>query len=151
LALGVLAMTVIGLLVAWGLIASAKERGSGKPAQAQAQVDAGPDPGPGFRQNATDAARAGFSFMFLGMLCVVGVLLLVLQILVLAWVARDTRARGVDGGAVWVLIVLCTPIIGLLVYLASRPHGPLAACARCGNKRLQAALACPHCGQASAA
>jgi len=26
--------------------------------------------------------------------------------LLLAWVAKDTRNRGVDGGAVWVFVVL---------------------------------------------
>lgn len=87
---------------------------------------------------------AGMSF--LALLIFLGVLYLVLVILLMAWVAKDARARGMDGGAVWVLIVLSTGLIGLLVYMASRPHGILVPCSRCGNKKLMAALLCPHCG-----
>jgi hypothetical protein len=67
-------------------------------------------------------------------------------ILLMAWVARDCRARGVDGGAVWVLMALFGHWITLIIYLASRPHGILVRCVRCHNKKLMVALQCPHCG-----
>ncbi len=71
-------------------------------------------------------------------------------VLVLAWVARDSRSRGVDGGAVWVITVFFTGPIGLLVYLASRPYGILVVCPNCNNKKLNFAKLCPHCGHGEA-
>jgi hypothetical protein len=106
-------------------------------------------------QEAAEAATGivvlGFGLIFWGLLCSLFIAYWVLVILLLAWVARDARARSVDGGAVWVLVILLTGPIGFLVYLASRPQGMLVACSRCGNKRLQAATFCPHCGHAVAA
>jgi Phospholipase_D-nuclease N-terminal len=64
----------------------------------------------------------------------------------LVWVARDAKNRGVDSPAVWVLVVLFAHFIGLIVYLCARPAGILVACAHCGNKKLAAASKCPHCG-----
>ena len=78
-----------------------------------------------------------------------GVAYVVAEILMLAWVARDANSRGVDGGAVWVITILITGFFGLLVYLASRPHGMLVVCSRCYNKKLQYAKLCPHCGHRS--
>ena len=76
----------------------------------------------------------------------IGILYLVGVVLLLAWVARDARNRGVDGGAVWVLVILFTHWFGLLIYLASRPHGMLTVCTTCSNKRLAFSKRCPHCG-----
>jgi hypothetical protein len=74
------------------------------------------------------------------------ILYVVLVVLLMAWVAKDCRNRGIDGGAVWVLVIFLTGVIGLLVYLASRPHGMLTACSVCFNQRLVYARTCPHCG-----
>lgn len=68
-------------------------------------------------------------------------------ILLLAWVARDARNRDIDGGAMWVIVIFFSGIVGILVYLASRPHGTLAMCENCGNRRLNYARLCPHCGR----
>jgi hypothetical protein len=76
------------------------------------------------------------------------ILYLVSAVLLLAWVAKDAKNRGIDGGAVWVIVILFTHWIGLLVYLASRPSGHLIVCGRCRNKKLNYVLSCPHCGGA---
>ena len=81
-------------------------------------------------------------------LAALAILYLVSVILMLAWVARDARCRNVDGGAVWVIVILFTHWVGLLVYLASRPHGMLKVCDTCANKRLVYSKTCPHCGNA---
>jgi hypothetical protein len=86
-----------------------------------------------------------------GLLCAGFVGYAITALLLLAWVARDARSRGMEVGARWVLGILMTHFVGLLIYLAVRPRGTLVPCARCGYKRLQAAPACPHCGQAVAA
>jgi hypothetical protein len=77
----------------------------------------------------------------------VGVLIFLLTlILIIAWVVRDARARGTDG-AIWVIVLLASHVLGLLVYLASRPAGQLVPCVHCGNPRLQSMRLCPVCGR----
>jgi uncharacterized membrane protein YhaH (DUF805 family) len=71
---------------------------------------------------------------------------LALQIGLLVWVARDAKARGMDSAVIWMLFVFFVPVLGLLVYLFSRPKGSVVPCEECGNKRLQASARCPHCG-----
>jgi hypothetical protein len=75
--------------------------------------------------------------------------LFALQIALLVWVARDAKARGMDGAVIWMLLVMCVPLIGLLVYIFARPQGNLIPCPNCNNKRLQASMKCPHCGAGS--
>ena len=72
----------------------------------------------------------------------------VLNIVLLVWVARDAKARGMDNSVVWMLVVFFLGIIGLIIYLASRPKGDLVECSNCNNKRLERSATCPHCGNA---
>ena len=64
----------------------------------------------------------------------------------LVWVARDAKARGMDSAVLWMLLVFFLNLIGLVIYLLSRPQGILVPCPNCGNMRLQASVKCPHCG-----
>ena len=83
-----------------------------------------------------------------GTLILVIVLFFVLNIALLVWVARDAKARGMDNAVLWMLLVMFTGIIGLIIYIFSRPKGNLIQCPSCNNKRLQASARCPHCGNA---
>lgn len=74
------------------------------------------------------------------------VILVVLNIALLVWVARDAKSRGMDSAVVWMLLVFFTSFIGLIIYLFSRPQGNVIPCTNCGNKRLQASVRCPQCG-----
>lgn len=76
---------------------------------------------------------------------IVGVLLLILNIALLIWVARDAKNRGMDSAVLWMFLVMVTGLIGLVIYLFSRPQGQLAQCPSCGGKRLAASAKCPHC------
>jgi hypothetical protein len=71
-----------------------------------------------------------------------------LNIALLVWVARDAKSRGMDSSVLWMILVMATGILGLVIYLFSRPKGNLIQCAHCQNKRLQASAKCPHCGNA---
>jgi uncharacterized membrane protein YhaH (DUF805 family) len=71
---------------------------------------------------------------------------LLVQIALLVWVARDAKSRGMDSAVMWMIFVFVVPVIGLVVYLFSRPKGNLTKCASCANNRLEAAAKCPHCG-----
>jgi len=83
---------------------------------------------------------AGCSCVFIPMV------LLALSIALLVWVARDAKARGMDSAALWMLLVFFLNLLGLVIYLLSRPQGNTVPCSNCGNKRLQASVKCPHCG-----
>jgi uncharacterized membrane protein YhaH (DUF805 family) len=90
------------------------------------------------------AACAGcWGIFFLGIL-----LTFVLQVALLVWVARDAKARGMDAAVVWMIFVFLVPVIGLLVYVFSRPEGVIVKCEQCHNSRLQTLSACPYCGKA---
>jgi hypothetical protein len=73
-------------------------------------------------------------------------LLPVLHLILTAWVAKDAKARNLDGSALWMLVTLFLGFFGLILYLASRPGGNLVECPACGNRRLQMSARCPHCG-----
>ena len=81
-----------------------------------------------------------------GMLLFIPVVVIALNIALLIWVAKDAKSRGMDNGPMWMLLVLCMSVIGLILYLHARPVGVLMGCRNCGNQRLQMSVRCPHCG-----
>ena len=81
-----------------------------------------------------------------GLLVILWLAIVVLQIALLVWVARDAKARGMDSAILWMLLVLFVPFFGILIYIFARPQGNMIRCPNCGNTRLQASVKCPHCG-----
>jgi hypothetical protein len=81
-----------------------------------------------------------------GSFVAIPIVIVVINIAMLVWVARDAKARGMDNAILWVLLVFFTSIIGLIIYILSRPQGNLVPCPNCGNQKLQASVRCPHCG-----
>lgn len=77
---------------------------------------------------------------------VIPVIILVLNIALLVWIARDAKSRGMDSAVIWMLLVMFTSVVGLIIYLLSRPQGNLIQCSHCSNRRLQASARCPYCG-----
>lgn len=69
-----------------------------------------------------------------------------LQIALMVWVARDAKSRGMDSAVLWMVLVGGTSLIGLVLYIFSRPQGQMRRCDSCGNSRLAASKVCPHCG-----
>ena len=98
----------------------------------------GPDDG------AACAACGGCGFMMI----LLPIVFIVLSIALLVWVARDAKSRGMDSAVLWMVLVFFTNVIGLIIYIFSRPQGNLVQCASCNNQRLQASAKCPHCGNA---
>jgi hypothetical protein len=76
---------------------------------------------------------------------VISVVFLVSSIGMLIWMARDSRNRGMESVATWIMPILLTNILAFLVYWFSRPKGQLANCRHCNNRCLENALTCPHC------
>jgi uncharacterized membrane protein YhaH (DUF805 family) len=95
-------------------------------------------------QQATDedaaacAACGGFMFVI--------AVIFIVNIAILVWVARDAKARGMSSPVGWLILIFFTGVLGLIIFILSRPKGPLTPCPHCGNKRLQAMVKCPHCG-----
>lgn len=89
---------------------------------------------------AAGCLACGGTFLFLLVAAIV------VNVAILVWVARDAKSRGMDSAVIWMLLVFFTGIIGLVIYLFSRPQGQLRRCDHCGNTRLQASAKCPHCG-----
>ena len=46
---------------------------------------------------------------------------LLIQVALLAWVVKDARARGIESPMGWMLFVFLVPLVGILVYVTSRP------------------------------
>lgn len=83
-----------------------------------------------------------------GSLMFIPIAIIVLDIAMLVWVARDAKARGMDSAVIWMILVMFTSFLGLILYIFSRPQGNLIQCPSCNNQRLQASAKCPHCGNA---
>lgn len=98
--------------------------------------DNNPNPAAGI----AGCAACGGGFIFLI------VAIVALNVAILVWVARDAKARGLDNSILWMVLVFFTGLIGLLIYILARPQGNLVECPNCHNKKLQAAVRCPHCG-----
>ncbi len=99
-----------------------------------------------FAQTASDNASAAAGCALCSTFLLIPIALVVLDIALLVWVARDAKARGMDSAVLWMLLVFFTSFIGLIIYILSRPQGNVIPCPNCGNKRLQASVRCPHCG-----
>jgi hypothetical protein len=97
---------------------------------------------------AEDAAACAACGTCGGLLILVPIVFIAVNVALLVWVARDAKARGMDSAVLWMLLVLFTSVLGVVIYLLSRPQGELVQCAHCGNQRLQASATCPHCGNA---
>lgn len=95
-----------------------------------------------------DAAGAACGTALCGSLLFIPILILALNIALLVWVARDAKSRGMDSAVIWMVLVMFTSVIGLVIYIFSRPQGNLIQCPHCHNQRLQVSAKCPHCGNA---
>ena len=95
-----------------------------------------------------DAAALGACATCSGVMLLIPIGILALNIYLLVWVSKDAKARGLDNAVLWMVVVLVFSLVGLLIYLLSRPKGELMACPTCGNKRLQTSARCPSCGNA---
>jgi TctA family transporter len=63
-------------------------------------------------------------FGILALMIAISVLWFVVAILIAVWVYRDAEKRG-ENGALWLIIVLITGIIGLIIWLIVRGDKPV--------------------------
>jgi hypothetical protein len=72
----------------------------------------------------------------------------VVWIVMMVFVMRDAKNRGMDSPVVWLVVILLAHFVGLIIYFLVRPGGNLVECEQCKNKKLESLRACPHCGAA---
>ncbi|MFO7676794.1 MAG: zinc ribbon domain-containing protein [Thermoplasmatota archaeon] len=88
----------------------------------------------------------------LGLFCIIPFIMFIIWIILAIWVYKDAKKRG-SSGALWLLIVLITGIIGLIIWLVVRP--PIGGekeeskrmCPNCGRPIPMDARACPYCAK----
>ena len=95
-----------------------------------------------------DAAATAVCAAIGGIALMIPIIFIAVGIAMVVWVAKDSKARGMENSIVWVLLVFFTSVLGLVIYILSRPKGDKVACASCSNMRLQSLVKCPHCGNA---
>lgn len=110
-----------------------------------------------YNYNWDEDAAAGWALFGLGMFCIIPLIWFIIAILIAIWVYRDAEKRG-SSGALWLIIVIITGIIGLIIWLVVRPPiggkqtGTTASssdrrCPNCGRVIPMDANVCPYCGR----
>ena len=95
-----------------------------------------------------DAAAVGVCAAMSGVLIMIPILFIAINIAMIVWVAKDSKARGMENSIVWMLLVFFTRFLGFIIYILSRPKGDKDVCTNCANPRLVSLTKCPHCGAA---
>jgi len=92
-----------------------------------------------------------------GAMCILPIIMFVIWIILAVWVYKDAEKRG-KSGALWLIIVIITGIIGLIVWFVIRPPiggepgqqqqqaAPDRRCPGCGRSIPMDAQVCPYCG-----
>ena len=91
-----------------------------------------------------------------GAFCIIPLIAVIIGIVLAIWVYKDAEKRG-SSGALWLIIVLITGIIGLIIWLVVRPPigGKKEAseasserrCPNCGRTIPDDARICPYCSK----
>ncbi|MBU4256282.1 MAG: hypothetical protein KKB04_03365, partial [Candidatus Thermoplasmatota archaeon] len=68
--------------------------------------------------NEMDYNMAGYGCA--GALCIIPIIMLIISIAIAIWVYKDAEKRG-KSGALWLVIVVLTSIIGLIIWFVVRP------------------------------
>ena len=105
-----------------------------------------------------DSAPWAFWGLFTGVLCIIPIVGFIIWIVLAIWVYKDAEKRD-SSGALWLIIVLITGLLGLIIWLIVRPpiggkkteSGSAAAsdrrCQSCGRTIPDDARVCPYCGK----
>ena len=67
-------------------------------------------------------------------------------VLIFKYIKRDATARAMPNAnsIPWLALL---GLVGLVIYLLTRPQGEVLPCPHCNQGRMQGLPFCPHCGQ----
>ena len=96
--------------------------------------------------------------LFTGVMCIIPIIAIIIGIVLAIWVYKDAEKRD-SSGALWLIIVLITGLLGLIIWLIVRP--PIGGkkpntsaatssdrrCPSCGRIIPDDARVCPYCGK----
>lgn len=79
------------------------------------------------------------------------VIFLIPNLILAIWAYFDAMSRGLAAKSgydvsIRVVLVLVLPILGIIIYLATRPKGKLLTCSTCRRDVLRTLSECPRCG-----
>lgn len=98
---------------------------------------------------ADDAAAcgliAGVLVFYLVILLVVLAVSITIIVIIFKYIKKDALARGDNPSKAWFALL---GLLGLLIYILTRPQGNVMPCPSCGQSRMQGLPRCPHCGNA---
>jgi cytochrome bd-type quinol oxidase subunit 2 len=63
---------------------------------------------------------------WIGLVCLIPIVILVVFILVAIWVYKDANKRGMNG-TLWLIVILVGSLIGLIIYLVIRRDHPVGS------------------------
>lgn len=98
--------------------------------------------------------------LFAGAFCLGWIVLFIVGIAIAVWVYKDAEKRG-KSGALWLIINILIPIVGLIIWFIVRPPEPSfydkqregheeddrRRCPECGRNIPFDASVCPYCGK----
>ena len=109
----------------------------------------------GFNYEWDITSEAGWLFGMTFALCIIFfVIWFIIFIVIAIWVYKDAEKRG-SSGALWLIIVIITGIIGIIIWLIIRPPiggrsqgsiGRIEVCLNCGRAIPSDDQICPYCG-----
>ncbi len=68
-------------------------------------------------------------------------------VFIFKWIKKDARSRGMPN-ADSICFLALLGLLGLLIYVLTRPQGNVMPCPSCGQPRMQGLARCPQCNQA---
>src|SRR5947208_15732566 len=83
-------------------------------------------------------------FVWLIMMIVVFGISIAIIVFIFKWIKKDATARGMPNADTICWLALLG-LLGLLIYVLTRPQGTVMPCPHCGLPRSQNLPQCPHC------
>jgi uncharacterized oligopeptide transporter (OPT) family protein len=101
-----------------------------------------------FAQGGAPAAcgcMAGMVIVYLLFIAAIFAIFITVIVLIFKYIKKDAIARGMPNAnsVCWLALL---GLLGLLIYVLTRPQGNILPCPHCGKGRMQGLPRCPNCG-----
>jgi len=91
------------------------------------------------------AACGAFALVYIVIILFMLAVAVVIIVIIFKYIKKDAMARGDNPSKAWFALL---GLLGLLIYVLTRPQGNVMPCPSCGQSRMQGLPRCPHCGNA---